>query len=83
MGVLPLQFTNGENRKTLNLKGDEVFTITGINDLKPGGTLNANLKYADGTEKTVTLQSRIDTANELEYYKNGGILHFVLRNLNK
>lgn len=83
MGVLPLQFTNGENRKTLNLKGDEVFTITGINDLKPGGTLNANLKYADGTEKTITLQSRIDTANELEYYKNGGILHFVLRNLNK
>ena len=83
MGVLPLQFTEGQNRKTLGLKGDETFTITGINDLKPGGTLSATIKYADGKETSVTLQSRIDTANELEYYRNGGILHYVLRNLNK
>ncbi len=82
MGVLPLQFTGSDNRKTLNLKGDEIFSIKGINALKPGGTLEAVIQYADGKSKTVTVQSRIDTANELEYYKNGGILHYVLRNLN-
>lgn len=83
MGVLPLQFTGEENRKSLNLKGDEKFSILGINQLEPGGTLAAEIEYANGDKKSITLQSRIDTANELEYFKNGGILHYVLRNLNK
>jgi aconitate hydratase len=82
MGVLPLQFTGKDNRKTLNLTGEETFSISGINNLEPGGTLDCTITFADGKSKEVTLQSRIDTANELEYYKNGGILHYVLRKLN-
>ncbi len=81
MGVLPLQFMGSDNRKTLGLKGDEKFSITGIEQLKPGGVIDAEIEYANGDKKTITLQSRIDTANELEYYKNGGILHYVLRKL--
>ena len=83
MGVIPLQFTDGMTRKTLNLDGSEEVTITGVKDMKPKSVLEATIKRKSGEVVTVKLQSRIDTANELEYYNNSGILHYVLRNLNK
>ncbi len=82
MGVIPLQFTDGETRKTLNLDGSEEVTITGIPTMKPKAILEAEIKRKSGEVVKVKLQSRIDTANELEYYKNSGILHYVLRKLN-
>lgn len=83
MGVIPLQFTGGATRKSLNLDGTEEITIHGIADMKPKAQLNAEIKRKNGEVTKVVLHSRIDTANELEYYKNSGILHYVLRNLNK
>lgn len=82
MGVIPLQFTGGATRKSLNLDGSEVVTIHGLTNMKPKAVLKAEIKRANGETITVDLQSRIDTANELEYYKNSGILHYVLRKLN-
>lgn len=82
MGVIPLQFTNGQNRKSLNLDGSEEITIKGLVDMKPKAELTAEIKRKDGSVENVKLHSRIDTANELEYYKNSGILHYVLRKLN-
>lgn len=82
MGVIPLQFTGGQTRKSLNLDGSEVISISGLSDMKPKAKLKAEIKRKDGKTETIELQSRIDTANELEYYKNSGILHYVLRNLN-
>ncbi|MFQ8431998.1 aconitate hydratase AcnA [Amaricoccus sp. W119] len=84
MGVIPFEFTGGDNRKTLGLKGDEVISISGLaGDLKPLSTVPCVIKYADGTEKTIDLKCRIDTAVEIEYVENGGVLHYVLRNLAK
>ena len=82
MGVIPLQFTNGQTRKSLNLDGSEEVSITGLTDMKPKAELQAEFKRKSGEVVKTTLRSRIDTANELEYYKNSGILHYVLRNLN-
>ncbi|MFL5785952.1 MAG: aconitate hydratase AcnA [Bacteriovoracaceae bacterium] len=82
MGVIPLQFTGGATRKSLNLDGSEVVTIHGLSNMKPKAVLKAEIKRKNGETVTVDLQSRIDTANELEYYKNSGILHYVLRKLN-
>jgi len=82
MGVIPLQFTGGATRKTYNLDGSEEVTIFGLQDMKPKAQLNAEIKRKNGEVIKVVLHSRIDTANELEYYKNSGILHYVLRNLN-
>lgn len=82
MGVIPLQFTGGQTRKSLNLDGSEVISISGLSDMKPKAKLKAEIKRKDRKTETIELQSRIDTANELEYYKNSGILHYVLRNLN-
>jgi len=82
MGVLPLQFPEGVDRKSLDLKGDEVIDITGIADgITPGMTVPCTIRYADGTSRTIQLLCRIDTANEVDYYRHGGILHYVLRNL--
>ncbi len=82
MGVLPLQFKGGKNRKTLNLRGDEKFDIIGISQgLKPAQNITLNIHYDDGSEQSVELLCRIDTLDELEYYRNGGILHYVLRSL--
>lgn len=81
MGVLPLQFKDGVNRKTLNLDGTELLSIHGIENMKPSQTLELEVKRVDGTTTLVPLKSRIDTAVELEYYKNDGILHYVLRKL--
>lgn len=81
MGVIPLQFKDGVNRKTLNLDGTELLSIHGIESMKPGQTLDLEIKRHDGTTTLVPLKSRIDTAVELEYFKNDGILHYVLRKL--
>lgn len=82
MGVIPLQFTDGQNRKALNLDGSEEVSIFGVANMKPKAVLDCEIKRKDGSVTKVKLQSRIDTANELEYYKNSGILHYVLRKLN-
>ena len=65
------------------MKGDEKVTIRGLDNLKPRQELEAEIEYSNGDKKTIKLLSRIDTEDELDYFNNGGILHFVLRNLNK
>jgi aconitate hydratase len=81
MGVLPLQFQNGDTRETLGLTGDDSFTIKGIADLKPRQQVTVEVTRADGSSFTFDALCRIDTANEIEYFMNGGILHYVLRKL--
>jgi aconitate hydratase len=81
MGVLPLQFLDGQSRETLGLTGDDQFTITGVADLKPRQTVTVNVTRSDGSTFAFDTLCRIDTANEVEYYMNGGILHYVLRKL--
>jgi len=82
MGVLPLQFKEGFDRKKLNIKGSELITIIDIEKgVKPRQEVDCEIKYADGVSKKIKLLCRIDTANEIEYYKNGGILQYVLRNI--
>lgn len=81
MGVLPLEFQKGESWESLGLTGDETVSISGIEGLKPRGTLDVDITFADGKTKTITANVRIDTDNEHEYFKNEGILHYVLRNL--
>ena len=71
------------NRETLNLKGDETFTIQGVAGLRPRQDVEVKLVRADGTTETFPTRCRIDTVNELEYFLNGGILQYVLRNLAK
>lgn len=84
MGILPLQFKEGENRKTLNLNGTEIISITGLSEtMKPGEEIKAIIQREDQSQVEVTLISRIDTQNEIEYYKHGGILQYVLRNILK
>jgi aconitate hydratase len=84
MGVLPLQFKDGDSRTSLGLKGDETFDISGISGgLKPGQDIAMTIHYADGSSKDVTLLCRLDTMDEVDYYQNGGILHYVLRNIAK
>ncbi|WP_432201190.1 aconitate hydratase AcnA [Erythrobacter sp. W53] len=81
MGVLPLQFKDGEGRESLGLTGDDSFTIKGLADLEPQQELEIEVTRADGSKSSFTALCRIDTANEMEYYRNGGILHYVLRKL--
>ncbi len=82
MGVLPLVFEDGTSWQTLDLKGDETVTIAGLGDsLKPRQTLHAEIRRADGSATSVPLVCRIDTLDELEYFRNGGILSYVLRQL--
>jgi aconitate hydratase len=82
MGVLPLTFQEGTSWQSLGLKGDEKVTIKGLQgDLKPRQTLTAEIVSADGETRHVPLLCRIDTLDELDYYRNGGILHYVLRKL--
>jgi len=84
MGVLPLQFKDGENRLTLGLKGTEIFDITGIaGGITPRMDVPCKITYADGSVKEITLLCRIDTADEVDYYRHGGILQYVLRNIAK
>ncbi len=81
MGVLPLQFAEGVSRETLKLDGSETFTITGVAGLRPRQDVEVKLTRADGSSETFLTRCRIDTVNELEYFLNGGILHYVLRKL--
>jgi len=82
MGIVPLTFEDGSSWQSIGLKGDETVTIRGIStDLKPRKKLAAEIKMADGSMKQVPLLCRIDTVDELDYFKNGGILNYVLRQL--
>ncbi|MDC0978512.1 aconitate hydratase AcnA [Candidatus Pelagibacter sp.] len=82
MGVLPLQFTNDVNRKKLNLIGSELISVLDVEKgINPSDEVTLEIKYASGDIKKVKTLCRIDTKNELEYYKNGGILQYVLRNM--
>ena len=82
MGVLPLQFLEGMDRKTLELTGTEIFDIVGIEDgLAPRSNLGCTITYDDGSKKDIELLCRIDTLDEIDYYQNGGILQYVLRNM--
>ncbi len=84
MGVIPCEFTNGESRQSLGLTGFESITIEGMSDtMSPRATLTVKAVATDGSVKTFSVRSRIDTPEELNYYKNGGILPYVLRNLAK
>ena len=81
MGVLPLQFADGESGHTLGLTGDETVSIEGLTALTPRSAVTVRIAFADGTVKDAVTRCRIDTINELDYYRHGGILHYVLRNL--
>ncbi|NNC53962.1 MAG: aconitate hydratase AcnA, partial [Erythrobacter sp.] len=81
MGVLPLQFKDGDTRQSLDLGADDTFTILGLAGLTPGQEVEVEVTHEDGSKATFTALCRIDTANEMEYYRNGGILHYVLRKL--
>ncbi len=81
MGVLPLQFADGVTRETLGLTGDETFTIQHVAALRPRQEVAVTLKRQDGSTEQFQTRCRIDTVNELEYFLNGGILQYVLRNL--
>ena len=83
MGVLPLVFGDGESWGNLALTGKETVSIAGLGDLEPRQNLDAEITFEDGNKKKVKLLVRIDTEDELDYYRNGGILHYVLRNLNR
>ncbi|ESR25961.1 aconitate hydratase AcnA [Lutibaculum baratangense] len=81
MGVLPLQFTNGQSWQSLGITGEEKVTILGFDDIRPRATMQAEIERPDGSKETVDLLCRIDTEDELDYFRNGGILHYVLRRL--
>jgi aconitate hydratase len=84
MGVLPLQFQEGQSWQTLGLRGDEQISIRGLADgLKPRETMTVEITRADGSKATFQALCRIDTLDEIDYYRNGGILHYVLRNIAK
>ena len=82
MGVLPLQFVDGTNAQSLGLDGSEVFAVTGLSDtLEPGQMVTLEITRNGGKRETVPAKLRIDTAIEIDYYRHGGILPFVLREL--
>jgi len=81
MGVLPLQFGAGDTRETLGLTGDDSFTVRSLADLVPGQDVTVDVTRANGETFSFSASCRIDTANEMEYYRHGGILQYVLRNL--
>ena len=83
MGVIPFEFTGGDNRKTLGLKGDETVDIHGLDSIQPLQEVTATITYGDGSSKDITLKCRIDTGIEIEYIEHGGVLHYVLRDLAK
>ena len=83
MGVIPFEFTGGDSRKSLGLTGDETVSISGLDTIQPLQEVPCSITMADGSVKEITLKCRIDTAPEIEYIENGGVLHYVLRNLAK
>lgn len=84
MGILPLEFKTGMDRKKLQLDGSEIVDIRGItNGIKPRMELSLMIKRQNGSQQEISVFCRIDTLNEVEYYENGGILQYVLRNMNR
>jgi aconitate hydratase len=84
MGVLPLQFKDGMTRQTLGLTGEETLSISGVaGGITPRMDVACTITRPDGSSETISLLCRIDTADEVEYFRHGGILHYVLRNLAK
>ncbi len=82
MGVLPLQFKDGVSDETLGLNGEEIFSLSGLNnELKPGQTIPMEIQKPDGSKQTVDLLLRIETEIEVDYYRHGGILQYVLRDI--
>ena len=81
MGILPLQFADGVTRETLGLKGSDLYTITNVAGIRPRQDVEVTVTREDGSVETFMTRCRIDTVNELEYFLNGGILQYVLRNL--
>jgi aconitate hydratase len=82
MGILPLQFPQGVTRKTLGLDGSEIYSLSGLNgDITPRMTVTLSIRRANGSEETVELLSRIDTLDEIEYFRSGGILQYVMGRL--
>jgi len=79
MGVLPLEFKEGESAESLGLDGSERFSITGLHTIKTGGTLQVHAKKTNGTQILFTVHVRLDTPVDVKYYLNGGILPYVLR----
>ena len=84
MGILPLKFMDGQNAESLGLKGDETFDITGLSDdMAPKSVLNVKATKTDGSVVEFQATALLNTDVEVSYYRNGGILHTVLRNLVK
>ncbi len=84
MGVLPLEFLEGMSAQTLNLDGSEIVSLPGLgDDLKPQQTLTAVIERSNGDKEEIELKVRVDTAIEVEYIRNGGILPYVLRDIIK
>ena len=84
MGVIPFEFTGGDSRKSLGLKGDETVSISGLDGkIVPLSDMPCTITFADGSVKEIMIKCRIDTEVEIEYIENGGVLHYVLRNLAK
>ncbi|MEL6690151.1 MAG: aconitate hydratase, partial [Pseudomonadota bacterium] len=83
MGVIPFEFTGGHTRKTLGLVGDETVDIKGLEGVEPLQIVPATITRANGEAVEIELKCRIDTGVEIEYIENGGVLHYVLRNLAK
>jgi aconitate hydratase len=83
MGVLPLQFLNGQSWSGLGLTGEEAVSIAGVAELKPRQKVTVTIARANSQKEEIEVQCRIDTENEVEYFRNGGILHYVLRGLAK
>jgi aconitate hydratase len=82
MGVLPLEFQPGQNAASIGLTGRETFDVGGIAEgLKPGKQLTVTATAEDGTKKTFTVTARVDTPDDVEYYRHGGLLPYVLRGL--
>lgn len=81
MGVLPLEFTGDDSWQSIGITGEEEITIEGLSDLKPRQNVIVKIKFANGDEKSIETLCRIDTVDELDYFNNGGILHYVLRDL--
>jgi aconitate hydratase len=81
MGVLPLQFLGNDSAVSLGITGDEEISITGLDDIHPQQELTLEIKRSDGTKRQIKVKSRIDTPIEVDYFKHGGILPYVLREL--
>lgn len=81
MGILPLEFLSGTDRLSLSLTGNEWIDIKGLSYLTPGQDISVILTYLDAQKKEIKTRCRIDTHNELLYFKNGGILHYVIRKI--